>query len=211
LSLEELRDETNFLDTKFYNQIRRELKVVGTLYQHLFNLWNNQTEWQPKRGDRVLVWDSDEKPKERIFLAEIKGSVSPIVTVPKAHEVYFKNNETFGVTQYKHMKPLPIEHPIEDKVSEAAKKLCELQEGTYTPQHKVTYQHGFIDGAKWQSEQPKESDFKAKVIDLIEGEINDLKVYEKRQIEINEYYNNHSSVASRIKVYNNLLNQIKQL
>jgi hypothetical protein len=57
----------------------------------------------------------------------------------------------------------------------------------------------------------KESDFKAKVIDLIEGEINDLKVYEKRQIEINEYYNNHSSVASRIKVYNNLLNQIKQL
>jgi hypothetical protein len=42
-------------------------------------------------------------------------------------------------------------------------------------------------------------------------EINDLKVYEKRQIEINEYYNNHSSVASRIKFYNDLLNKIKEL
>jgi hypothetical protein len=85
LSLEELRDETNFLDTKFYNQIRRELKVVGTLYQHLFNLWNNQTEWHPKRGDKVLVWDySYQEPKERIFLSTDGHEDFPILAVRKS-------------------------------------------------------------------------------------------------------------------------------
>jgi hypothetical protein len=169
LSLEELRDETNFLDTKFYNQVRRQLKVAGTLYQHLFNLWNNQSEWQPQRGDRVLVWDDDEKlAEERIFLAEIKGSILPIVTVTFDYENDFKKENEFETTEWKNMKPLPIE-------------------------------------------QPKETDFKTKVIELIEGKINDLKGYEKRQIEINEYYNNHSQVASKIKVYNDLINDIKQL
>jgi hypothetical protein len=63
-------------------------------------------------------------------------------------------------------------------------------------------------------EQPKETDFKSKfeaAIELIETKINDLKGYEKRQIERNEYYNNHSQVASKIKVYNDLINDIKQL
>jgi hypothetical protein len=126
-----------------------------------------ETEWQPKRGDKVLVWD-DNNYCERIFLAEIKKSKYPIVTVNYHYEKDFLNDDVFCVVCYKHMKPLPIE-------------------------------------------QPKETDFKSKVIELIEGEINDLKVYEKRQIEINEYYNNHSSVASRIKFYNDLLNKIKQL
>ena len=33
---------------------------------------------------------------------------------------------------------------------EAAERLSELQEATYTIQHKTTYTHGFVDGAKWQ-------------------------------------------------------------
>lgn len=37
---------------------------------------------------------------------------------------------------------------IEETIEEAAEKASELQEGTYTPQHKVTYSHGFIDGYK---------------------------------------------------------------
>jgi hypothetical protein len=127
------------------------------------------TEWRPKRGDRVLVWDDDEKlAEERIFLVKIEGCKLAIRTVAPGEDTKFFKGEEFSSSGYKYMKPLPIE-------------------------------------------QLKETDFKTKVIELIEGEINDLKVYEKRQIEINEYYNNHSSVASKIKVYNNLLNQIKQL
>jgi hypothetical protein len=35
----------------------------------------------------------------------------------------------------------------QETLEEAAERLSELQEGTYTIQHKTTYQHGFIDGA----------------------------------------------------------------
>ena len=44
-----------------------------------------------------------------------------------------------------------IRHP-KDKLREAAEKSSELQEGSYTPPHKETYIHGFIDGAKWGKE-----------------------------------------------------------
>jgi hypothetical protein len=170
------------------------------------------TEWQPKRGDRVLVFDYENvEPLNAIYLETVIGCTQPFLVVDAESEESFLKGNEFDFVTYKHMKPLPIEQPKEDKVVEAAKRLCELQEGTYTPQHKVTYQHGFIDGAKWQLEQPKETDFKSKVIELIEGKINDLKGYEKRQIERNEYYNNHSQVASKIKVYNDLINDIKQL
>ena len=40
-----------------------------------------------------------------------------------------------------------------ETLEEAAERLSELQEGTYTPQHKITYKHGFEDGTKWQQEQ----------------------------------------------------------
>ena len=39
------------------------------------------------------------------------------------------------------------------KIEKAANISSELQEGTYTPQHKITYTHGFIDGAKWQEKR----------------------------------------------------------
>jgi hypothetical protein len=75
---------------------------------------NNPTEWQPKRGDRVLVWDNDEKlAEEIIFLAEIKGSEYPIITVHNADKKRFIIGETFSILTYKHMKPLQAEQPIE--------------------------------------------------------------------------------------------------
>jgi hypothetical protein len=90
-----------------------------------------ETEWQPKRGDRVLVWDDEEsKARERIFLVELKGAEFPIVTVTIDTIDKFKNGHPFNITLYQHMKPLPIE-------------------------------------------QPKETDFKTKVIELIENEIKD--------------------------------------
>ena len=129
LSLEELRDETNFLDTKFYNQIRRELKVVGTLYEHLFNLWNNQTEWQPKRGDRVLVSNLNDNEVELTFVTKIEGSHYPYVVVNPLSEDDFYNNLQFNTSCYKHMKPLPTEQSKEidfkSKVIELIEKRIE--------------------------------------------------------------------------------------
>lgn len=37
---------------------------------------------------------------------------------------------------------------IEDEVERLADRSSEMQEGTYTPPHKITYCHGFIDGYK---------------------------------------------------------------
>ena len=40
----------------------------------------------------------------------------------------------------------------EQEIKENAEKYSELQEGTYTIQHKTTYKHGFIDGYKLAEE-----------------------------------------------------------
>ena len=176
----------NLKANELWNEIARLPMDISKLLEgdsitnktyYLLTEWNNttekspkvETEWHPKRGDRVLVWDiKEDKSEERIFLADIKGSSYPIIVVGMNSENEFINNKTFKSACFMNMKPLPIE-------------------------------------------QPKETDFKTKVIELIEGKINDLKGYEKRQIERNEYYNNHSQVASKIKVYNDLINDIKQL
>jgi hypothetical protein len=41
----------------------------------------------------------------------------------------------------------------QETLEEVAERLSELQEGTYTIEHKTTYKHGFQDGAKWQQER----------------------------------------------------------
>ena len=93
-----------------------------------------ETEWQPKRGDRVLVWDNDEsKAEERIFLAEIKGSSYPIRTVASDCENDFKEEIEFETTEYKKMKPLPIEQPIETDFKTKVIELIEneIKDGAY--------------------------------------------------------------------------------
>jgi len=46
-----------------------------------------------------------------------------------------------------------VDKPKEETFEEAAERLSELQEGTYTSEHKITYKHGFIDGAKYQEQR----------------------------------------------------------
>jgi hypothetical protein len=48
---------------------------------------------------------------------------------------------------------IPKEEPKQETLEEVAEKYSELQAGTFTTPHKITYKHGFIDGAKWQQEQ----------------------------------------------------------
>jgi hypothetical protein len=127
-----------------------------------------ETEWQPKRGDRVLAWDdSEDLAKDFIFLEYIKGSNYPCIVVSKSNEENFIKNIDFGTSLYKHMKPLPIE-------------------------------------------QPKETDFKTKVIELIEKNIKIRENSIKTNLEDKDY--EYASINDRAKhVYKNLLNQIKQL
>ena len=178
LSLEELKNymfstKTNIDFVELRNSLG--LKYGESLAEFLFNQWNNlteespkvETEWQPKRGDRVLVWNNSNTPVERIFLTEIKGSTYPIITVYTPSERKFLNGEEFDTNEFKHMKPLPIE-------------------------------------------QPKETDFKTKVIDLIEKNINDKQQKLKFVIDKNNLIY-EAVLECIVAIQKDLLNQIKQL
>jgi len=72
------------------------------------------TEWQPKRGDRVLVWDNNENEiKKLIFVNYTEGAYHGVVCVQKQEEKKFLNNETFYTENFKHMKPLQTEQSKE--------------------------------------------------------------------------------------------------
>jgi len=147
-----------------YKKLRIKLDMKGgiSLADFLFNQWNNPTEesqkvetkWQPKRGDRVLVWDNDDlqQQNERIFVGEIKGEKKPIIAVMLGYEVLFLSGEKFCTCKYEHMKPLPIQ-------------------------------------------QPKETAFKSKAIELIEGKINATT----------------KALETIIEIQKDLLKQIKEL
>ena len=61
----------------------------------------------PKRGDRILVWDSDEKSnKDRIFVTFIENAMFPVITVDINHEDRFLNNEPFDTITWTNWKPI---------------------------------------------------------------------------------------------------------
>ena len=82
----------------------------GSIAQAFNNSYKQLTTLEdiskPQRGDRVLVWDSD-KSEERIYVAEIEGSVFPHVCVNYAYEDEFLNGQPFTIMQYKNMELLP--------------------------------------------------------------------------------------------------------
>lgn len=68
----------------------------------------------PKRGDRILVWDSDEKnANERIFLAYIEGARYPVVAITRDTEEKFLHNEPFDIVVKTNWKPLPKQEIVE--------------------------------------------------------------------------------------------------
>jgi hypothetical protein len=185
---------------------------------YLLTEWNNpteespkvETEWQPKRGDRVLVWDDSEKnASELIFVTKIEGHNTPIVVVTSMCEKNFLDGKGFDTIEYLHMKPIPTEQPKEDKVAEVAYQYCKKL-GFNNTSHTANIIQSFIDGTKWQSEQPKETDFKSKVIELIEKRIEDNNYWIDKNIIDKNYSYAHArqSIKADLK---DLLNQIKQL
>lgn len=95
--------------------------------QILFDKWNKvEAEFNPKRGDKVLVWNNDENSAtERIFVAEIKGSEYPIHVVYTGHGKKFINGVKFETARYKNMKPIPT---IEEEPKDFKTKVFELIE-----------------------------------------------------------------------------------
>ena len=59
-------------------------------------------EWQPKRGDKVLVrdFDSDEW-RDRIYLTTIEGAVYPYRTVERKSEAHFLDKEVFDTSCFR--------------------------------------------------------------------------------------------------------------
>jgi hypothetical protein len=110
-------------------------------------------------------------------------------------------------------EPLSTENKKEDKI--------EIDSEIYAEENakddNISYhnlfaplKYAFINGAKWQSEQPKETDFKTKVIDLIEKRIKDKK--EKLQFVIDKNNLIYEAVLECIvAIETDLLKQIKEL
>lgn len=71
--------------------------------------WIDKDDTVPevKRGDRVLVWDEVNTPKqERIYITTIEGIRYPHIVVMENHEDNFKKGEDVWTQNYKHMEPL---------------------------------------------------------------------------------------------------------
>jgi len=128
-----------------------------------------QTEWKPKRGERVLVWDRDEETEEAIFFDYDNGK---IVVFDDDCEFDDYNNAAkslrFIMIKYKHMKQIP------------------------TPKAIV------------------ETDFKSKVVELIEVLIIGSKFKMEAALKAESY---HDVLAWKIanQERKELLNKIKEL
>lgn len=166
LSHDDLTELCIWMNSDLYARIKDKfnLKSGTSLADFLFNKWNNpteespkvETEWQPKRGDRVLVFDNDEsKAEERIFYCDLGNVEYPVQVVDKDYDVDFYENKKIRLEGYNFMKPLPIE-------------------------------------------QPKETDFKSKVIELIE---------KRHELLFDEYKNK----AEKLDELKYILKQIKEL
>ncbi len=68
-------------------------------------------EFNPKRGDEVLVWNTLEAGAiSEIFLTEIKGSRNSYMCVSRSSVQNFKNDKLFEITAWKYIKPIPKEN-----------------------------------------------------------------------------------------------------
>ena len=89
--------------------------IVGNYYgvvDMCFSYWINQPSNSeeiflpnnsPKRGDKILVWDSDiDDKEERIFLTFIEDATEPVICVCLADEDEFLNGNKVGIYPWKH-------------------------------------------------------------------------------------------------------------
>lgn len=115
IQIYELLDSEYNVSEKDYLALKRIFKVENQtdLSKALFNQWQKEAEFSPKRGDRVLVYNNGGDEENRIFVAKIENAVKPIIYVLPMDEQKFLNNKQFRVTNRDFMKPLPTENTTE--------------------------------------------------------------------------------------------------
>lgn len=108
------------IDKKFDVFFKRYPRVTASEEKPMF-----------KRGERILVWDDNEKnASNRIGLAYVEGSRRTVITVYRDDEEKFKEGSVFRISTWENWKFIPdsIEVPT-DPFEEAArplmKYLCE--------------------------------------------------------------------------------------
>lgn len=111
------RDITVF-ERNLYNNVKG-VQWSDTEEGHLF--WRNvlaerdfgkffdkyPKQFNPKRGDMVLVWDDLSSQEEAIFLASIEGAENPYLVVSDQDEDEFFTNKPFNFDYYKYMEIIP--------------------------------------------------------------------------------------------------------
>jgi hypothetical protein len=90
-----------------------------------------QSEWKPKRGERVLVWDENDDPVERFFIDKIDNCLDGIIIVQLEYEKTFLNGNEFRCATYEYMKQIPkpeaiVETDFKTKVVELIEKRIEI-------------------------------------------------------------------------------------
>jgi len=120
--------------------------------------------WEARKGykkiilttDPQLIADGIQDIDEEFLQWFVKNPTCKVVKIDLIPINEFGSDITlgsYGFDKFKYKIIIPQEEPKLETLEEAAERLSELQEGTYTIQHKTTYQHGFIDGAKCQAER----------------------------------------------------------
>lgn len=76
----------------------------------------------PKRGDRILVSNDNNKWYDKIFVTFIPGAVYPICCVLGDNEEKFYNNEPFMTNEWEFWKPIPEKKVLEVTLEDVAKQ-----------------------------------------------------------------------------------------
>ena len=89
---------------------------------------DHKPEFNPKRGDEVLVWDEDESNQEKvIYLATIEGAKYPIVSVTPMDERRYRTGQPFLTDLWPNMKPI-VSDPKAERKAELKKQIADLPE-----------------------------------------------------------------------------------
>ena len=121
LSIQELNMLIENSDEYIYYELKGD--SIPEKAEILFNQWNQEKgapfeeestkmepEWQPKRGDRVLVWNDIFRQNEKIYFEKIGKNY---LVMDEYEYQNFALGLCFVLEQYPNMKPLPIEQPTE--------------------------------------------------------------------------------------------------
>jgi hypothetical protein len=127
-------------------------------------VWLNMEEKQPSYCKKIILTTAQDLIKDGVQAIDdeflewfVQNPTCEVVEVERLEDGQYVDRFADGSVVegvYENYKViLPQDEAKQETLEEAAERLSELQEATYTTQHKVTYKHGFIDGAKWQAER----------------------------------------------------------